>query len=265
MMRQHLSFFLLTARGVTGKFLLLLLAVIAVEAALGYRALGLLADGTLSPPDWLADRPFAQGRELLMEAVKISWMSQVFLGSCIILSTLLAINFLGRQGGQHVAYTLNRLSLSHRALILWHSLYNGLCLIVLWGVQAVLALTFCRLALPLVDPALVDEQTLFLIFRHDTFLNNLLPFASIPRLVGNALLVVSFSLTLSVFPYPQYQSPAAGSIGFFLLFTAFSAPAELSAVFRIFLLSTLTLACLILIWKELRYDLLDRAPLSTGE
>jgi hypothetical protein len=264
-MRQHLSFFLLTARGITGKFLLLLLAVIAIEAALGYRALGLLADGALPPPDWLADRPLAQGRELLLKGVETAGMSQVFLVACAILSVLLAINFPGRRGDSHVAYTLNRLSLSHRPMIFWHSLYNGLCLLILWGIQAILALTFCRLALSLVDPALVDEQTLFLVFRHDSFLNNLLPFAVIPRLVRNTLLVVSFSMTLSVFPYPQYQSPAAGGIGFFLLFTTFSTPPELSVVFWLFLLSILTLACLIMIWKEPSYDLVDRAPLPAGD
>lgn len=265
MMRQHLSFFLLTARGVTGKFLLLLLAMTAVEVALGYRALGLLADGSLTPSYWLEDYPLAHGRELLLEAVNSAWMFQVFLVSCALLSVLLVINFPGWQGSSYVAYTLTRLSLSHRGLIFWHSLYNGLCLVVLWGVQAVLALVFCRLALPLVDPSLVHAQTLFLVSHHDTFLYHLLPSAHVPRLVSNVLLVVCYALILSTVPYPKYQSTAAGLIGFWLLYAAFSIP-PISIIFRIFLLSIFILACLSTIWKEESdYELVDRAPLPARE
>lgn len=266
-MKQSFSFLLLTARGVTGRVLFLLAAMAAVETALAYRALGLLSRGQFADlGDWADAVPFAAGRYEIMSAVQASKMAMIFLLACLLLCLILGINFApGRQSGQ-VRYTLHRLSLSPRALIGWSAVCNVLCLTLLWGVQVILSLAFCQAALPHLDPALVNEQTLFTLFCHDTFLHNLLPVTDVPRLVRNVLLVLASSLSLSCLSYlMQYRQTSVSLAGFLPLFLAFSAEPMGHSVFLNFLLAAILVACLILIWKEPSYELMDSPKVPAGE
>ncbi len=271
-MKQPFSFILLTARGVTGRVLLLLTAMVAVEAALAYRALRLLSSGRFNDlSGWAEAVPFAAGRYELMTALDISKMSTVFLFAGLLLCAILGTNFSsGRQGGQ-VSYTLYRLSISSRALIGWTAAYNALCFTILFGVQVILSLAFCRLALPQLDPALVNDQTLFTLFYHDIYLHNLLPLADIPRLVRNVLLVLAGSLSLSHASFGYYSQHSAASLmmGVWLILSYWSFASEpedvISSASLILLLFLLIAACLILIWKEPFYELVASPKVPAGE
>ena len=59
---------------------------------------------------------------------------------------LLLLFLLCRSGGEApaIAYTLRRLRIPEETTVLWKAVYNGLCLLLFWAVQTVLAVLFAQ-------------------------------------------------------------------------------------------------------------------------
>ena len=179
-MRQHVSVLMLFARSSIYKVVAVLAAMAAVECGLFYYLLqskaGEIASGTVA-------------FESLFE-----WHYVAFILSTIVLVAVLMQVWDGT--GSKVRYTLHRLSIPERQVVLWNGLYNFGCVLLLWMVQAMVALGLCVWYTQVAPEEFVNHQTVALAFSRSTFLHRLIPRDDLWSWV--LILVVSFTLGLTV-------------------------------------------------------------------
>lgn len=189
-MKKQCSLLLLMVRGNVWKTMLILFAMIAAEAAL----LSLTLRGKLQSAD-LSEFSL----ESLISDSGIRW---VFALAAALL--LLALCRHGCSAGSQPGYTLSRLPVSHRTVFLWQSAAGCLSLALLWSVQALALLLFCR-GLTAAPPEGVSftQQSLFLACWQCPFLNALVPMENGLRWARNLLLVLSLGTASAAFPYRQ--------------------------------------------------------------
>ena len=178
-MRQHISVLMLFARSSIYKVLGVLAAMTAVECGLFYYRLQSKAE------------ELAAGTVALERLVGNSW---VFMLSAVALVAVLTQ--VGNGSGSRVRYTLHRLSVPERQVVLWHGVYNFGCILLLWMVQALVALGLCMWYMQVAPAELVNHQTVALAFSRSTFLHRLIPREDVWSWV--LILVVSFTLGLTV-------------------------------------------------------------------
>ena len=193
-MRKHLSVLALMARQTIGKVLALLAVMAVAETALFAWAMSqgltrvIRDDNTCPAPV-----------EDLFDFAGIYWVYRI----AMILLFVLLILCGTELKGSRLRYTLQRLRISEEATVLWQSGYNILCLLLLWAVQAALALGFCLWYAGTVDPAYVSGQSAFLAFYRSGFLHALFPLADLSRWARAAMDVVALGVTSAMFPYHQ--------------------------------------------------------------
>ncbi len=99
----------------------------------------------------------------------------------------------GERGGSRSGYTLMRLRLAGRQILVIQVLYNMFCVMLAFSVQALTVLGLFRLY-ELKAGYEATPQMLFLAFYQNTFLHNLLPMAEAGKWVRNFLLAAAFSM-----------------------------------------------------------------------
>lgn len=100
--------------------------------------------------------------------------------------------------------------------MLWESGYNALCFLLLWAVQAALALGFCLWYAGTLDSAYVSGQSAFLDFYRSGFLHGLLPLADLTRWLRSFVCFMALGLTTAMFGYYQ-RNGCKGIAGFLVL------------------------------------------------
>lgn len=180
-MRRHGSVLLLAVRGITGKLLLLLAALAAVEA-------GLLA--------WT----MARGYGNLENILKGSRVSLAFAGAMLALTAVCCLHGSDLGGGRS-AYTLGRLSVGEGAVLFWWSLCYAAAFLVLMGFQLLVLLAFCRYWLTWADPAQVSPQAVFLAAHRNGFFHGLLPLEDWAVYVRNTLYALSLGVTCAAWSF----------------------------------------------------------------
>ena len=193
-MNKHLSVLALAARQTVGKVLALLAVMAAVETALFAWALSrgltrVIMDNETCPAPV----------EDLFDFGKISWAYRIALALLFVLLLLSGTELRGGKKG----YTLRRLRISEEAAVLWGGGYNALCFLLLWAVQAGLALGFCLWYAGSLDPAYVSGQSAFLAFYRSGFLHGLLPLADVSRWARAFAFFLTLGLTTAMFGYYQ--------------------------------------------------------------
>lgn len=193
-MNKHLSVLALAARQTMGKVLALLAVMAAVETALFAWALSwgltrVIMDNETCPAPV----------EDLFDFGKISWAYRIALALLFVLLLLSGTELRGGKKG----YTLRRLRISEEAAVLWEGGYNALCFLLLWAVQAALALGFCLWYAGTLDPAYVSGQSAFLAFYRSGFLHGLLPLADVSRWARAFAFFLTLGLTTAMFGYYQ--------------------------------------------------------------
>ena len=205
-MNKHLSVLALAARQTMGKVLALLAVMAAAETALFAWAMSrgltraIMDDATCPAPV-----------EDLFDFGRISWTYRIALA---LLFTLLLLSGTELRGGKK-GYTLQRLRISEEAAVLWEGGYNTLCFLLLWAVQAALALGFCLWYAGTLDPAYVSGQSAFLAFYRSGFLHGLLPLADVSQWVRAFACLISLGLTTAMFGY--YQRNGSKGVAPFLV------------------------------------------------
>lgn len=96
--------------------------------------------------------------------------------------------------GTRSGYTLLRLKVTQRQQFAVRTVYNTLCLTLVFSVQAALAAALCARYVERLPEELVSPQLLFLAFYRNRFLHSLLPMAEIGKWVKNLLLLTAFGM-----------------------------------------------------------------------
>lgn len=116
---------------------------------------------------------------------------------------LLLLFLLCRSGGEApaIAYTLRRLRIPEETTVLWKAVYNGLCLLLFWAVQAGAAMGLCLWYASVIGPDYSSPQTVFLAFYRSPFFHNLLPLDNWTRYLRNLVLLLSLGFCAAVRTY----------------------------------------------------------------
>lgn len=210
MMRGYLSLLMLAARSTVYKISGLLLLMGALEMALFYR---LLQKSSVHP----------EGLEGLID---LSGIPIVCGGAFLVLCLILSLNGY-ESGGSKIRYTLQRLSLSEEAIALLWSVYYLACFLIFWAVQLFIILWLGRLYVSAVDPAYINEQTIFLAFYRNSFLHSLLPLEETSRFLRNGALLLGLSLGAACLPFKQRRGKRDIAMSFLAVFTFWVFPQEM--------------------------------------
>lgn len=101
-------------------------------------------------------------------------------------------------GGSRWGYTMDRLLVTDRHQILIKFVYNILCFVLLFGVQAWVGMWMCRIYAEQMPGELVSPQLTFLAFYQSSFLHNVIPLAENAKWVRNALMILGMSAELAL-------------------------------------------------------------------
>lgn len=181
-MKQHHSVFSLMIRSALAPVLLVLLGMIAAEAA-AFR----LAFGQGAVP-----------LELVWSRSRSFWIfSAALVGVTLILCRT------GCRRASSPRYTLERLSISRCACFWWQALNNGLFLLLLWAVQTLTAVLLCAAFQQTAAAPFATRQSVFLAFFRSPFLHTLLPFQDWTVWLSNGAILLALSICSARFPLAQ--------------------------------------------------------------
>lgn len=173
-MRRHTSVLMLFARSSFYKVLGVLAAMTAAECGIFYLTLRNGAE------------KIARGMVGLERLIVLQ--PYVFIVGVITIVFLLAK--VGDGSGSREGYTLRRLGISEKTVVLWQWAYNTVCFLLAWMVQALVALGLCFWYLQVVPAGLVNHQTVTVAFYTNEFLHRLIPLSDF----------WSWVLLLTIFP-----------------------------------------------------------------
>lgn len=182
------------------RLLLIFGAMAAAETALFYKTLKFAAgvsSGYIS----------ISCMEAVIHESRILW---IFALSFILISVVLCrtgCEFKSRQG-----YTLKRLALSEKGVFFWQAAYNTFCYIILWGIQLILLLVFCRIYLNMPETASASHQTVFAAFYRSPFMHNMLPLDDSAVYIRNIVLAAALGFSSAAFSYRQRRGDFGAQI-----------------------------------------------------
>ena len=104
----------------------------------------------------------------------------------------------GGAGGSKQDYTVRRLRVSPRRVLVLSAIANGAMLLIFWAMQALTLLALCQEFMVL-RPEGSSVQTVFLAFYRDGYLHGILPMADVGRWLRNIALLPGLALCLSCF------------------------------------------------------------------
>ncbi|MDO4482038.1 MAG: hypothetical protein Q4C14_04840 [Bacillota bacterium] len=190
-MKKHLSIIMLMAGSTFYKLIFIFAAMAAAETALFYKTLKFAA-GVSS--NYISISCI----EMIIHESRITW---IFFLAVLLISLVLCrtgCEFKSRQG-----YTLKRLALSEKGVFLWQAVYSTLCYIILWGIQLILLLVFCKIYLDMPENASASHQTVFASFYRNKFMHNMLPLDDSIVYIRNIVLAFGLGFASAVFSYKQ--------------------------------------------------------------
>ena len=176
-MKKHLSVLMLFVRSTLYRFLLLVLAMAAVQAvlfALAFRG--------------------GMGVFGLYTIIEETRPGIVFAVCFLLLCAMLCLT--GCEFGSKSGYTLSRLRISRQMEFLWRCVGNAGFIFLFWAAQAGITLTFCGIFM-IHYP---QGQATMLVFYANDFLHNLLPLAETGILARNIALLIALAVTTACFP-----------------------------------------------------------------
>lgn len=169
-MRQHRTLFMLFLRQSAWKVLLLLLGMALLQTAL----FALLVP---DPAHYSLESALLLTQKFLVVVLLAAW---------VLLAALLV------SGGGKGAYTLDRLALPPKTILLWQSVYNILVYFLFWGVQALVLILLCRLYES--QGGYVGPQTFYLACWQSDLFHTFLPMDEWPRWLRNIVLCLGMGI-----------------------------------------------------------------------
>ena len=130
-------------------------------------------------------------------------ISLLFGAAFILISVALCLP--GTSFSSKTGYTLDRLSISPRAIFFCQAVYNLFVYVILWAIQLGICFGLCVYYVKKAPAELVGNQTVFLAFYRNSLLHALLPLADIWTWIRNAFLLIALSIATAEYPYKQRQ------------------------------------------------------------
>lgn len=183
-----------------------------------YKALGVLVlmGGVQALLFWMTFRATGDtGFETLLAQSRVSWAC----GAGFLLYVfILCLGGLERSGAKP-GYTLKRLSVDEKTVVLWWALANCIFLLIFWAAQLGIVLLLFRLYEALAGAGGSGGQALFLAFYRSPFLHSLLPLDESSRYARNLLFLTGLGVSAACFSWRQRR----GQWGLALLILAAAA------------------------------------------
>lgn len=129
------------------------------------------------------------GFERVLEQAGVFYPFQIALGA-----VFLALLWTQGEHGGRSRYTLLRLPLTWPQILTIRILYNLLCFLLVFTVQAAVILGLAQVYRSLAGEEIATGQMVFLAFYRNAFLHNLWPMAEIGKWIRNILLFLTLSL-----------------------------------------------------------------------
>lgn len=125
--------------------------------------------------------------------IDLCFLKYIFLAALVLVSFILLVTE-GDRGGCRSSYTLLRLKVSIKRQFAARTVYNFLCLMMVFAVQMLAALAISRFYETKLPPELVSPQYLFLTFYRNEFLQCILPMADLGKWVCSLLLLLALAM-----------------------------------------------------------------------
>lgn len=188
--------------------------------------ISLLTAGVQVPLLLAALRGWAQSEELGPPALEVivqqSRISLVFGAGLLLVCAVLILP--GLERGAKTSYTLRRLGVGERALVmLWGGL-NSMLLLIFWAVQTAAALAFSQYYFQTTLAGMANHQTLFLACSRSPYLHNLLPLWDWPYLLRNLAGGLALGLSAAALPFHWRHGRKGWSVLLLAVFFAYIPP-----------------------------------------
>lgn len=194
-MNKHSSVLWLMIQSTFSKVLMLLAGTAAAQAILFRRAVQQLSSSNY-------------GLEQALERGHIAGVAGIgFLGITAVLCMTGA-----ERGREKTGYTLQRLSISEKSVLLWQAVYNGSCYLLLWASQVLVMMGLAQWYTRIADPAMVTSQTVFLAYYRNEYLHGLLPMAEMDHWFRNGIMLIALGLSSAYFTYAQRRRRKNGEL-----------------------------------------------------
>ncbi|MBR2370399.1 MAG: hypothetical protein IKA82_00095 [Clostridia bacterium] len=175
--------------------------------------------------------------EYLIDRSHISWCLVIAFVAVTVLLCLTGIETKSR-----ISYTLDRLSVSPRAIFLMQFFYNIFAYLLLWATQLALLLVMGNVYNALIPEDLLNPQGAFMAFYLNDFLHSLLPLADIPLWGRNLFILVSLGAVSAHFPKMQRKKHRPIAPVALVLFITVFFTVPRSGVFNILIVSLFCLS-----------------------
>ena len=115
-----------------------------------------------------------------------------------------ALAMRGGAGGSKQDYTVRRLRISTRRVLVLGAIADGAMLLIFWAMQTLTLMALCQEFTVLV-PESSSVQTVFLAFYRNSYLHGILPLADVGRWMRNIVMLPGLALCLSCFSARRRQ------------------------------------------------------------
>lgn len=123
----------------------------------------------------------------------LCFLKYIFLAALVFVYFILIVTERDRSGCKS-SYTLLRLKVSEKKQFVIKTVYNFLCLMLVFALQILAAIAICRLYEAKLPSELVSPQYLFLTFYRNEFLHCILPMADVGKWVCSFLLLLALAM-----------------------------------------------------------------------
>ena len=167
------------------------------------------------------------GTPSLESVVWMGKLNRVFRVGLLLVCAVLALPW--QERGTRTGYTLRRLSVNERVLVLLWGGLNALLLLIFWGVQTavVLALSQHYLQTALADTA--SRQSLLIAFSRSPYLHALLPLWDWPVMLRNVLGCAALGLSAAALPFHWRHGRKSWTLLFLAVVAAVLFPAGMDS------------------------------------
>lgn len=188
------ALFALYARSSIGK-IIAVFACLVIAEGLSFHVVcrGLGQSGTVLYPGALYQGVAHPGVIHPEKMIDMCFLKYIFLTALVLVFFILIVTE-GDRSGCKSSYTLLRLKVSKKRQFAAKTVYNFLCLMMVFAVQILTAFVICRGYEAKLPSELVSPQYLFLTFYRNEFLHSILPMADWGKWICNFLLLLALAM-----------------------------------------------------------------------
>lgn len=163
----------------------------------------------------------------LESVVQMGKLSLVFGAGLLLMCAVLVLP--GTERGAKTGYTLRRLSVDERVVVLLWGGVNALLLLFFWGVQTAVALALSQYYLQTLPAEFSNHQSLFLAFSRSPYLHALLPLWDWLLMVRNLVCCAALGLSAAALPFHWRHGRKSWTLLFLAVVAAVLFPAGMDS------------------------------------